>query len=199
VVARKLEVPIWHSKFEVTNCDFKFKFLRRNIMTNELVPDEIIENKIYLIRGQKVMLDRDLAALYDVENFQLKRQVKRNIDRFPSDFMFTLTDQEMEQMVCHFGIPSKSYFGGSAPLAFTEHGILMLSSVLNSPRAVQVNIQIMRTFTKLRRIFFGYKELKERLDQIESKYDSQFKGVFDAINEMLAEPPTKVKGVGFLK
>jgi len=199
VVARKLEVPIWHIKFEVTNCDFKFKFLRRNIMTNELVPDEIIENKIYLIRGQKVMLDRDLAALYDVENFQLKRQVKRNIDRFPSDFMFTLTDQEMEQMVCHFGIPSKSYFGGSAPLAFTEHGILMLSSVLNSPRAVQVNIQIMRTFTKLRRIFFGYKELKERLDQIESKYDSQFKGVFDAINEMLAEPPTKVKGVGFLK
>ena len=199
MVARKLEVPIWHIKFEVTNCDFKFKFLRRNIMTNELVPDEIIENKIYLIRGQKVMLDRDLAALYDVENFQLKRQVKRNIDRFPSDFMFTLTDQEMEQMVCHFGIPSKSYFGGSAPLAFTEHGILMLSSVLNSPRAVQVNIQIMRTFTKLRRIFFGYKELKERLDQIESKYDSQFKGVFDAINEMLAEPPTKVKGVGFLK
>jgi len=168
-------------------------------MTNELVPDEIIENKIYLIRGQKVMLDRDLAALYDVENFQLKRQVKRNIDRFPSDFMFTLTDQEMEQVVCHFGIPSKSYFGGSAPLAFTEHGILMLSSVLNSPRAVQVNIRIMRTFTKLRRIFFGYKELKERLDRIESKYDSQFKGVFDAINEMLAEPPTKVKGVGFLK
>jgi hypothetical protein len=159
-------------------------------MTNELVPNEVIENKIYLIRGQKVMLDRDLAALYDVENFQLKRQVKRNIDRFPGDFMFILTDQEMEQMVCHFGIPSKSYFGGSAPLAFTEQGVAMLSSILKSKRAILVNIQIMRTFTKLRRMFAGYKELKEKIDEMEGKYDGQFREVFNAIKKLM-EPPTK--------
>jgi len=168
-------------------------------MTNELVPDEIIENKIFIIRGNKVMIDYDLACLYDVPTKRLNEQVKRNIKRFPEDFMFLLSDQEKEELVANCDRFRNLKHSTVNPIAFTEHGILMLSSVLNSPRAVQVNIQIMRTFTKLRRIFFGYKELKERLDQIESKYDSQFKGVFDAINEMLVEPPTKVKGVGFLK
>jgi len=168
-------------------------------MTNELVPDEIIENRIFIIRGHRVMIDRDLAFLYEVTTKGLNQAVKRNIKRFPEDFMFLLSDQEKEELVTNCDHLRDLKFSHNNPYAFTEHGILMLSSVLNSPRAVQVNIRIMRTFTKLRRIFFGYKELKERLDQIESKYDSQFKGVFDAINEMLAEPPTKVKGVGFLK
>ena len=109
-----------------------------------LVPHEIIEKKIYLIRGIKVMLDRDLAGLYGVDTAQLKRQVRRNMERFPEDFMFALTSEEVDAMVCHFGIPSRSYFGGARPYAFTEHGILMLSSVLNSSRAVQVNYQVIR-------------------------------------------------------
>jgi len=168
-------------------------------MTNELVPDESIENRIFIIRGHKVMIDRDLAFLYGVTTKALNQGVKRNIKRFPDDFMFLLSDQEKEELVTNCDRFRNLKHSTANPSAFTEQGVAMLSSVLNSERAILVNIQIMRTFTKLRRMFAGYKELKERLDQIESKYDSQFKGVFDAINEMLAEPPTKVKGVGFLK
>jgi len=166
-------------------------------MSNEIVPIELIENKIFVIRGHKVMIDYDLAYLYDVPTKRLNEQVKRNTERFPEDFMFLLSNQEKDELVANCDHLKDLKFSYNNPYAFTEQGVAMLSSVLNSPRAVQVNIQIMRTFTKLRRIFFGYKELKERLDQIESKYDSRFKAVFDAINEMIAEPPTKVKGIGF--
>lgn len=115
-------------------------------MENHPVLEEIIGNKIFLIRGCKVMLDRDLAGLYGVETSALKRQVNRNIERFPEDFMFALNDKEVEAMVCQIGIPSKSYFGGATPYAFTEQGVAMLSSVLNSDRAVKVNIEILRVF-----------------------------------------------------
>ncbi len=164
---------------------------------SNLVPEEVIERKIFLVRGQKVMLDRDLAYLYGVETAQLKRQVKRNIERFPEDFMFTLNDKEVEILVCHFGIPSKSYFGGANPYAFTEHGVLMLSSVLNSKKAIQVNIQIMRTFTKLREIIMTHKDLQRKIEDIERKYDQQFKVVFDAIKQLLTPPEKPKRQIGF--
>ena len=167
-------------------------------MDKELIPVEIIENKIYLIRGQKVMIDRDLAELYGVPTGRLNEQVSRNIDRFPDDFMFQLNLDEFKNLISHFATSS---WGGyrKLPRAFTEHGILMLSSVLNSKRAIQVNIQIMRTFSRLRRLLASHRELRRKIEEMEKKYDGQFKVVFDEINEMLAEPPTKVKGVGFLK
>lgn len=162
-----------------------------------IIPSELIESNIFLIRGQKVMLDRDLASLYKIETRQLKRQVKRNIDRFPEDFMFILNDDEINELVCHFGTPFKSYLGGARPFVFTEHGILMLSSVLNSKRAIQVNIQIMRTFSKLREILATHKDLKVKIEAMEKNYDRQFKIVFDAIKRLL-EPPLKPKRqIGF--
>jgi phage regulator Rha-like protein len=168
------------------------------ILQTELLPQHLIENKILFIRGKKVMLDRDLAMLYGVDTAQLKRQVKRNIERFPSDFVFVLNQDEIDILVCHFGIPSKSYFGGASPYAFTEHGILMLSSVLKSKRAIKVNIQIMRTFTKLREILASHKELRHKIKEMEKKYDSQFKVVFDAIRQLMTPPESKPKQIGFL-
>jgi len=160
-------------------------------MTTKLIPQEIIQKKIIVIRGKKVMLDRDLADLYGVETKQLTRQVRRNKERFPADFLLTLTEKEFKNLKCHFGTSS---WGGTRkpPIAFTEHGILMLSSVLKSKRAVQVNIQIMRTFTKLRRMLSGYEELKQKIDVMEKKYDGQFKIVFEAIKQLL-DPPQKTK------
>jgi phage regulator Rha-like protein len=143
------------------------------------------------------MIDRDLAELYRVETRQLKRQVKRNIDRFPEDFMFVLTEKEMGEVVCHFGTPSKSYFGGARPFAFTEHGILMLSSVLNSKRAIQVNIQIMRTFNKLRQILSSHKEIIKKIEEMEKKYDGQFKMVFEAIRKIIMPPSKPKRRIGF--
>ena len=153
-----------------------------------LIPLEVIEQRILLVRGQKVMLDADLAALYGVETKQLVRAVKRNILRFPEDFMFQLSNDEFENLRYHFG--TSSHWGGRRypPYAFTEHGVAMLSSVLNSPRAVQVNIQIMRTFAKLREIMSQHKDLARRLDELETKYDAQFKIVFDAIRQLMAPP-----------
>jgi len=165
-----------------------------------LIPLEVIEQRILLVRGQKVMLDADLAALYGVGTKQLVRAVKRNILRFPEDFMFQLSNDEFENLRYHFG--TSSHWGGRRypPYAFTEHGVAMLSSVLNSPRAVQVNIQIMRTFAKLREIMSQHKDLARRLDELETKYDAQFKIVFDAIRQLMAppEPEPPKKRIGFL-
>ena len=163
-----------------------------------LVPVEVIERKIYLIRGQKVMLDRDLAQLYDVETRALNQAVKRNIKRFPEGFMVQLKNSEAEQLVSQNVIPHKKYLGGSLPYAFTEQGVAMLSSVLNSERAVQVNIAIMRAFVKLREMIASNKELAKRLDELEKKYDAQFKVVFDAIREMMTPPEPKRRRIGFL-
>ena len=131
-----------------------------------ILPAERIERLIYLIRYQKVMLDRNLAELYGVETRALKQAVKRNIDRFPSDFMFTLSEKEVNNMVSQNVIPSKSYFGGALPMVFTEQGVAMLSTVLNSKRAVQVNIEIMRTFVRLRQMLLSDKDLSRRLDDL---------------------------------
>ena len=163
------------------------------------IPTEVIENKIYLIRGQKVMLDFHLAELYEVETKILKRAVKRNIDRFPEDFCFELSKEEMRNLRYHFGTSS---WGGVRyqHFAFTEQGVAMLSSVLRSKRAVQVNITIMRTFVKLRNLLAAHEDLKKKLNELERKYqkhDEQIKLVFDAIRELM-EPPKKPKSeIGF--
>ena len=162
-----------------------------------LVPVETIEQKILLIRGQKVMLDRDLAKLYGVPTKSINLAVKRNLDRFPSDFMFQLTEEEIFNLRFQF---ETSSWGGQRylPYAFTENGVAMLSSVLNSKRAVQVNIQIMRTFTKLREIISANKDLSRRLDELEKKYDARFRVVFDAIRELTTPPEPKHRRIGFL-
>ena len=144
------------------------------------------------------MLDRDLAQLYGVTTSNLNKAVRRNIERFPEDFMFQLSKEEFEDLKFHFGTSS---WGGTRklPYAFTENGVAMLSSVLNSDRAIKVNIQIMRTFTKLREMLMTHKDLKKKIEAMEEKYDYQFKIVFDAIKELL-EPPIKTKKkIGFLR
>ena len=161
-----------------------------------LVPSEIIQNKILWLRGQKIMLDRDLAELYGVETNYLTRQVRRNIDRFPSDFLLSLSGKEVANLKCHFGTSS---WGGTRklPFAFTENGIAMLSSVLNSDRAIQVNIQIMRTFTQLRQMLSSHAGLKKKIEEMEKKYDHQFKIVFDAIKKLIEEPVKPKRPIGF--
>lgn len=162
-----------------------------------IVPAEIIEQKILLIRGKKVMLDKDLAALYGVETFNLNKAVKRNIDRFPEDFMFQLTSEEFKNLIFQNGISS---WGGTRklPYAFTENGVAMLSSILNSKRAIQVNIQIMRTFTRIRELIATHKDLQKKIEDMEKKYDLQFKVVFDAIKQLLTPPNPKKRKIGFV-
>jgi len=163
-----------------------------------LVPVERIESKILLIRGQKVMLDRGLAKLYGVKTIRLREQVKRNKKRFPEDFMFQLTIKEAEILVSQNAIPSKKHLGGYLPYVFTEQGVAMLSSVLNSERAILVNIQIMRAFTKLRQMLLTHKDLKRKIEAMEKKYDQQFRVVFEAIRKLLEPSPPKPKRqVGF--
>ena len=163
------------------------------------VPAEIIEKKILLVRGQKVMLDADLAEMYGIPTKSLKQSVKRNIKRFPSDFMFILTYQEVANLRSQFVTSSTSNWGGSRflPMAFTEQGVAMLSSVLNSERAVEVNILIMRTFVKLREMIASNKDLARHLDELEIKYDSQFKVVFDAIRQLMAPTLKPKRKIGF--
>jgi len=163
-----------------------------------LVPQETIESKIFFLRGKRVMLDRDLAILYGVETRALNQAVRRNMRRFPEDFMFQLTKEEMESWKSQIVISNREKMGlRRRPYAFTEQGVAMLSSVLNSDRAIQVNIQIMRTFTKLREMLMAHKDLKRKIEDMEKKYDYQFKIVFDAIKQLL-EPPTEPKSkIGF--
>jgi hypothetical protein len=166
----------------------------------DIVPIEVIENNIYLIRGQKVMLDRDLAILYGMETRALKQAVKRNENRFPVDFMFILTKEELNLLVSQNVIPSKSYFGGAEPYVFTEHGILMLSSVLNSQKAIDVNIRIMRAFIKLRAVIAAHKELAGKLSELERKYeghDVNIQQIFNAIKLLMKPPMKHSKRIGF--
>ena len=163
----------------------------------DLIPTERIEKCILLLRGQKVILDKDLAALYGVSTKNLNKAVSRNLDRFPDDFMFQLDLQEVINLKFQFGTSS---WGGTRklPRAFTEQGVAMLSSVLKSKRVVQVNIEIMRAFVKLRELLASHKDLALKLTEMEKKYDSQFKVVFDAIRELMTpiEPPPKPR-IGF--
>jgi len=173
--------------------------MSRKSITADFIPHATIEQKILLIRGHKVMLDRDLAYLYGVSTKDLKRQVRRNWKRFPEDFMFELSKEETQNWRRQFGT---SNFGNKmglrhAPFVFTEHGILMLSSVLNSQRAIEVNIQIMRTFVRLRELMQTHKDLWKKIREMENKYDAQFKGVFDAIRKLIVCEEKTKRRIGF--
>jgi len=164
-----------------------------------LIPAEMIESRIVLLRGQKVMLDADLAKLYGVETRVLVQAVNRNRNRFPEDFMFQLSKEEFGVLRSRFVI-SNTGRGGRRylPYALTEQGVAMLSSVLRSRRAVQVNIEIMRAFVRLREMVTTHKDLDRKLKALEKKYDAQFKVVFDAIRELMEPPPTRPKRqIGF--
>ena len=166
-----------------------------------LIPIERIERSILLVRGHKVMLDSDLAELYGVTTKRLNEKVRRNLSRFPEDFMFQLTDSETDLLRSQFATSKKGRGGRRyLPYAFTEQGVAMLSSVLNSERAIKVNIEIMRTFVRLRRILASHADLARKLEELEKKYDAQFKLVFDAIRQLMAppEPEPPMKRIGFL-
>lgn len=164
-----------------------------------IVPVEVIERRIYLIRGEKVMLDSDLAALYQVPTFRLNEAVKRNRQRFPEDFMFRLTAEETKALTSQIAMSKKGRGGRrTLPYAFTEQGVAMLSSVLNSERAVLVNIAIMRAFVRLREILATHKDLARKLQEMEKKYDTQFKVVFDAIRKLMAPPAPHRRPIGFI-
>ena len=156
------------------------------------IPAERIEGAILLIRGEKVLLDKDLALLYGVSTSVLNKAVTRNVDRFPPDFMFRLTRREFSELKFHFGTSSR---GGTRklPRAFTEQGVAMLSGVLKSKRAVRVNVEIMRAFIKLRRMLASNDELARKLEELEKKYDEQFGVVFEAIRQLMRppDPPRK--------
>lgn len=163
-----------------------------------VIPAERIENCIYLLRGQRVMLDDDLAMLYGVETRILNQAIKRNSRRFPADFMFQLTAKEFESLRSQIVISNLRGGRRYLPYAFTEQGVAMLSSVLNSKRAIQVNIEIMRAFVHLRQMLTSNVDLARKLAALEKKYDAQFRVVFDAIRELMTPPaPKKKRPIGF--
>ena len=175
---------------------------------NELIPIERIEGKIYLIRGKKVMLDRDLAGLYKVQTRDLNKAVSRNLDRFPEDFMFQLTQDEFENLKFKFGTSSlaagKEGWGGTRklPKVFTEQGVAMLSSVLRSKRAIHINILIMRAFVKLRQLLSSHKELARKIEELENKYSKheiEISAVFKLLKKLMEPPPEAPrKRIGFV-
>lgn len=167
-------------------------------MTTEIIPIERVEQIIFFIRGQRIMLDVDLADLYGVPTKRLNEQVKRNPERFPPDFMFQLTEKEKEEVVAICDHLKNMRFSHQLPYAFTEHGAIMLANVLRSPRAVQASIHVVRAFIRLREMLAGHKEFAQKLAQMEKKYDAQFKIVFDAIRQLMEPPPLPPKRrIGF--
>jgi len=164
-----------------------------------LIPVERIERAILVLRGQRVMLDSDLAVMYGVGTRELVQATKRNPERFPSDFVFQLTPQEVSVLRSQIVISKPAGRGGrrAAPYAFTEQGVAMLSSVLRSSRAVRVNVEIMRTFVRLRRMLQANAELARKLEALEKRYDAQFRVVFDAIRELMAPPAKERRRIGF--
>jgi hypothetical protein len=166
---------------------------------SDVIPIESIANRIILIRGHKVMLDRDLAELYQVETRVLTQAVRRNIKRFPDDFMFVLKDREFSLLMSQSVISKNTGRGGTRkpPMAFTEQGVAMLSSVLKSERAIEVNIAIMRAFVEMRQMLATHKDLKKKIEAMESKYDEQFQVVFEAIRQLLEEDEKPKRKIGF--
>jgi ORF6N domain-containing protein len=167
-----------------------------SVAKRSFVPVERIEGAILVLRGHKVILDKDLAALYGVTTGNLNKAVNRNIERFPADFMLRLTEAEFDDLRFQFG---RSRWGGTRtlPRAFTEQGVAMLSSVLRSRRAALVNLEIMRAFVRLREMIATNRDLARRLDELEKRYDTQFKGVFDAIRQLMAPPVKSRRSIGF--
>jgi len=166
----------------------------------KIVPIESIVNKIVFLRGEKVLLDHDLAELYGVETKQLKRAVRRHISRFPQDFMFELTKKEHDSLRYQFGTLKRGEHSKYLPMVFTEQGVAMLSSVLNSERAIEVNIAIIRAFVHLRKMIASHDELAQKLDELErhlKDHDEQIQAIFEAIHQLVASPETKKKKIGF--
>ena len=167
-------------------------------MTKAIAATDRIQDAIRLYQGQKVMLDFDLAALYGVTTFNLNKAVARNKNRFPPDFMLSIPAREVERLIFQSGISKPGRGGRRKPvLAFTQEGVAMLSSVLRSERAVLVNIEIMRAFVRLRSLLAAHAELAGRLDELEQRYDKQFRAVFDAIRELMTPPLPPRKPIGF--
>ena len=162
------------------------------------IPTERIEHAILSIRGEKVLLDSDLAKLYGVKTKRLNEQVKRNRNRFPEDFMFQLTEQEKKEVVANCDHLSRLRFSPSLPFAFTEHGAIMAASVLNTPQAVDMSVFVVRAFVRLRSFLATHKELKQKIEDMEKKYDYQFRVVFDAIKQLIEPPQKPRKRIGFL-
>lgn len=172
--------------------------IRKNL-ARAITSGEQIERSIYLLRGEKVMFDFDLAALYEVKTKVLIQAIKRNIERFPDDFMFQLTQGELEHWRSQFVTSNSGARMGlrRPPFAFSEQGVAMLSSVLRSPRAVEVNIQIMRTFVRLRTLMLTHRDLSSKLADLEKKYDKQFAIVFEAIRQLMEPPTETLPSIGF--
>ena len=164
---------------------------------SSFIPVERIERSILLIRGHKVMLDADLARLYGVTTKRLNEQVKRNRERFPEDFVFKLTDSEKAEVVANCDHLSRLKFSPVLPYAFTEHGAIMAATVLNSKRAIEVSVYVVRAFVCLRQILASNTELARKLDALEKKYDKQFKVVFDAIRQLMTPPEKPRRKIGF--
>lgn len=167
---------------------------------NEIIPSELIISKIYIIRGKKVMLDRDLAALYGVKTMVLNQAVRRNIRRFPEDFMFQLTDEENESLKSQIVIleTGRGKYSKFRPLVFAEQGVTMLACILNSERSIAVNIQIIRTFTRLREMIADSTTLRNKIEEMEQRYDEQFRVVFEAMRQMLDDEGESPGLIGFV-
>jgi len=190
--SNKLEVPNWNLKH----------FNMKKQTTELILHDDVIVSKIYFIRGEKVMLDRDLAGLYDVETKQLKRQVRRNVERFPEDFMFQLTQEEYENLRCQFGTLKHGEHAKYLPYAFTEQGVAMLSSVLNSPRAIRVNIQIIRIFTKMRQYMLTHKDILLKIEKLEKEvglHDEKIQLIFNYLKQLLSPDKKPRNKIGYKK
>ena len=167
--------------------------------TKAIIPDETIVSKIINLRGERMLLDRDLAKMYGVETRVLKQAVRRNIDRFPDDFMIELTKKEQDSLRSQTVTLKRGQHTKYPPYAFTEQGVAMLSSVLKSDSAIRVNIAIMRTFTHLRKMIVSHKDLKRKIEAMEKKYDEQFRIVFEAITQLIEEDEKPKKKIGYIK
>jgi phage regulator Rha-like protein len=160
-----------------------------------ILPEETVMRKIFILREQRVMLDRDLAEMYDVKGFRLREQVKRNQERFPSNFMFQLNEEEVELMVSQNAIPSKQVLGGSLPYAFTEHGVLMLANTLKSKRAVKMSIKIIEVFVKMREMLLSHKDLLMKIEKMERNLDGQgyeIKVLFEYLKKLMTEKEERI-------
>jgi phage regulator Rha-like protein len=165
-----------------------------------VLSDESVMNKIYFIRNQKVMLDKDLAELYGVNPRRLREQVKRNKERFPENFMFQLSEDELDTMVSHFATPSRQYFGGYLPYAFTEHGVLMLANVLKSKQAIEVSLRLVEIFVKMREILAGNKDILLKLEQLEKRitgHEDDIQMIFSALKQLIQPPHPQRQKIGF--
>ena len=166
----------------------------------EVVPDEFIASKIYVVRNQRVMLDRDLASLYDVKPIRMREQVKRNSERFPENFMFQLNEEETALMVSHFAIPSKQHLGGTLPYVFTEHGVLQLANVLRSGRAVQMSINIIEVFVKMREMLLTHKDLLLQMEEIRKRVtgqDEKIELIFHYLKQFMKEKERPRTTIGY--